>query len=223
MDFPRFDPLHQCIAFGPLVVYLLILGTINLGRRPLVTTGARDTAALGIAISGFIAAGPMELFLLEDWAIAFGGWIWALMMTLYLLMLLLTVLLMRPRLVIYNAAVEQIRPVLADVVARLDDQARWAGESLVMPNLGVQMHVETLAAMKNVQLVSTGPQQSIAGWRRLEDELARELKQVKGSPNPYGISLVTFALLLGAMVLYWMYRDPAGVQQALSEMLRGKG
>ncbi|HUE74489.1 MAG TPA: hypothetical protein VMP01_26635 [Pirellulaceae bacterium] len=220
MDFPRFDPLHQCIAFGPLVVYLLILGTINLGRRPLVTTGARDTAALGIAISGFVAAGPMELFLPEMTAALLGGWIWALLMTFYLLCLLLVVLLMRPRLVIYNATVEQIRPVLADVVARLDEQARWAGESLVMPNLGVQLHVDALAVLKNVQLVSTGPMQNIAGWRRLEDELARELKQVKGLPNPYGISLITVALLLGALVLYWIYRDPAGVQQALSEMLR---
>ncbi|MEX2026239.1 MAG: hypothetical protein WEH44_03045, partial [Pirellulaceae bacterium] len=210
----------QCIAFGPLVVYLLILGTINLGRRPLVTNGARDTAALGIAISGFVAAGPMELFLPETTAALLGGWIWALLMTFYLLCLLLVVLMMRPRLVIYNATVEQIRPVLADVVARLDEQARWAGESLVMPNLGVQLHVDALAVLKNVQLVSTGPMQNIGGWRRLEDELARELLQAKGSPNPYGISLITVALLLGAMVLYWMYRDPAGVQQALSEMLR---
>jgi hypothetical protein len=220
MDFPRFDPLHQCIAFGPLVVYLLILGTINLGRRPLVTSGARDLAALGIAISGFIAAGPMELFLPEVTAALLGGWVWALLMTFYLLCLLLVVLLMRPRLVIYNATAEQVRPVLADVVSRLDGQARWAGESLVMPTLGVQLHVESLAVMKNVQLVSTGPVQNIAGWRRLEDELARELKQTAGQPNPYGISLITFALILGATVLYWMYRDPAGVQQSLSEMLR---
>ena len=220
MDLPRFDPLHQCIAFGPLVVYLLILGTINLGRRPLVTTGTRDAAALGIAISGFIAAGPMELFFLEMTAAAIGGWVWALMLTAYFLVLLLVVLTMRPRLVIYNATVEQIRPVLADVVSRLDDQSRWAGESLVMPNLGVQLHVDAATFMKNVQLVSTGPNQNLAGWRRLEDELARELRQVKGQPNPYGISLITFAVVLGTMVLYWMYRDPLGVKQSLSEMLR---
>ena len=220
MELPGFDPLHQCIAFGPLVVYLLILGTINLGRRPLITTGARDAAALGIAISGFIAAGPMELFLPEMTAARLGGWVWALLLTFYLLCLLLVVLLMRPRLVIYNATIEQVRPVLADVVARLDDQARWAGESLVMPNLGVQLHIDALAFMKSVQLVSTGPNQNLAGWRRLEDELAREIKQVKGHPNPYGISLITFALVLGTIVMYGMLRDPLSVQQALTEMLR---
>lgn len=220
MGFPQFDPLHQCIAFGPLVVYLLILGTINLSRRPLVTTGARDTAALGIAISGFVVAGPMELFLPETTAALLGGWIWALLLTFYLLCLLLVVLLMRPRLVIYNATLEQIRPALADVVARLDQQARWAGESLSMPSLGLQLTVESTAAMKNVQLVAAGPAQSIGGWRRFEDELAKELRQLKGSANPYGVFLISFAVCLGSLVLFWMSRDPAGVTQALNDMLR---
>jgi hypothetical protein len=220
MDIPRFDPLHQCIAFGPLVVYLLILGMINLGRRPFLTTGARDTAVLGIAISGFIAAGPMELFLPEGAANLLGGWIWALLLTFYLLCLLLVVLLMRPRLVIYNVTFEQLRPALADAVGRLDEQARWAGESLSMPTLGVQFTVEPLAVMKTVQLVSAGPYQNIAGWRRLEEELAVGLKQAKGLPNPYGVFLVSFAMCLGGAVLFWMSRDPAGVTQALNDMLR---
>ena len=60
---PLMDPLHLCIALGPLAVYLLLLGIINLMPRPFMTSGARDTAALSIAISGFVVAGPMELFL----------------------------------------------------------------------------------------------------------------------------------------------------------------
>jgi hypothetical protein len=220
MDVPRFDPLHQCIAFGPLVVYLLILGMINLSRRPFLTTGARDTAVLGIAISGFIVAGPMELFLPEGAANLFGVWIWGLLLTFYLLCLLLVVLLMRPRLVIYNVTFEQLRPVLADAVGRIDEHSRWAGESLSMPTQGVQLTVEPLAMMKSVQLVSAGPHQNIAGWRRLEDELAAGLKQAKGLPNPYGVFLVSFAVCLGGAVLYWMSRDPAGVAQALNDMLR---
>ncbi len=57
------NPLHICIAFGPLAVYLMLLGLINLSSRPLVTNGARDTAALGVGISGFIMVGPCELLL----------------------------------------------------------------------------------------------------------------------------------------------------------------
>ncbi len=53
------DPLHFCIALGPLAAYLLLLGAVNLSSRPFLTNGARDTAALGIGILGFAIVGPM--------------------------------------------------------------------------------------------------------------------------------------------------------------------
>ena len=56
------DSLHFCIAVIPLAVYLLMMGLLNLRRRPFVTTGARDAATLGIGVVGFVIAGPMELF-----------------------------------------------------------------------------------------------------------------------------------------------------------------
>ena len=118
----------------------------------------RDVAALGMAIAGFIVAGPMELFLPEAATDRFGGTVWLLLLAFYGLCLTLIVLLMRPRLVIYNANPEQLRSILAEVVAQLDDEARWAGDSLVLPKLGVQLHVELFGAMRNVQLVVGRPQ-----------------------------------------------------------------
>ena len=50
------DPLHVCIALGPLAMYLLVLGSMNLSTRPMLTTGGRDFAALAIAISGFVVS-----------------------------------------------------------------------------------------------------------------------------------------------------------------------
>ncbi len=214
------DPLHLCIALGPLAAYLLLLGTLNLSRRPFITTGLRDSAALGIAIGGFVVAGPMELFLPERAAVTLGVWVWPLFIGLYLLCLTLVVLLARPRIVIYNCSFEQLRPTLMEAVARLDPEARWAGESLVMPTLGVQLTVEPLLIMKNVQLVAAGVGQNFHGWRRLESELAASLRHVKGTPNPYGISLVTFGLFMAGSIVFWLARDPQGVAQAWNEMLR---
>lgn len=214
------DPLHVCIALGPVAMYLLVLGTINLSARPFLTTGARDAAALGIAIAGFVVAGPMELFLPIEAAAFWGIWVWAMMLGIYLLGLLLAVLLLRPRLVIYNVTGEQLRPILGEVVTRLDPEARWAGESLTMPSLGVQLHVEPLAMLKNVQLVATGSSQNLTGWRRLESELAAALRTVRGTRNPAGFSLLTIGLSIAVAITYWLSRDPLGVQQALSDMLR---
>ncbi len=124
---PLMDPLHIAIALSPLATYLLVLGVINLSSRPLLTTGSRDAAALAIAIAGLVLAGPMELFLVEEAAVLYGGWVWAIMLAAYGLLVALIILLLRPRLVVYNVTLEQLRPLLADVVARLDSESRWAG------------------------------------------------------------------------------------------------
>jgi hypothetical protein len=214
------DPLHVCIALGPLAVYLLLLGVINLSRRPFLTTGARDIAALGVAVSGFVVAGPMELFLPEAAANRFGGYVWVLLLAFYGLCLTLWVLLLRPRLVIYNATAEQLRPILAGVVAELDKEARWAGESLVLPQLGVQLHVEPFGGMRNAQLVAAGPEQSYAGWRRLELALAESLRRTKAAPNPYGFLFVFIGLVMATLVTAGMVQDTDSVAQTLREMLR---
>ncbi|MFN0019947.1 MAG: hypothetical protein ACKVP0_16945 [Pirellulaceae bacterium] len=214
------DPLHLCIALGPVAIYFLLLGSINLSRRPFVTSGTRDAAALGIAIGGFVVAGPMELFLPESAAVRMGFWVWPTCIAFYILCLSLAVLLMRPRIVIYNVTFEQLRPSLADIVLRLDSESRWAGDSLVMPNLGVQLTVESQGMMKNVQLTAAGTEQSFQGWRLLEAELSTVLRSAKGTRNVCGTILIVFGLLISASCIYWLGRDPQGVAQALNDMLR---
>lgn len=214
------DALHLSIALGPLAVYFLLLAFINLSNRPFLTTGARDVAALGMAIAGFIMAGPMELFLPEAAIDRFGGTVWLLLLAFYGLCLTLVVLLMRPRLVIYNADPEQLRSMLAEVVSQLDDEARWAGDSLVLPKLGVQLHVELFGAMRNVQLVAAGSKQSFAGWKRLEIALAQVLRDTKASPNPHGFGMMALGLLLIGIMTYRMIGDSSTVVQGIKEMLR---
>jgi hypothetical protein len=214
------DPLHIAIALAPLTTYLLVLGAINLSSRPLLTSGTRDATALAIAITGLVLAGPMELFLVEEAAVLYGGWVWAIMLAAYGLLAALIILLLRPRLVVYNITLQQLRPLLAEAVARLDSEARWAGESAVLPQQGVQLHLEEAPFSKNVQIVSSGPQQNLPGWRQLEAELAPALRRIRTGPNPYGVTQLGFGLLLAAAITLALARDPQSVMQALNEMLR---
>ena len=46
------DSFSACVAFGPLAVYLLLLGAINQSGRPLVVTGSRETVSLGLRSLG---------------------------------------------------------------------------------------------------------------------------------------------------------------------------
>lgn len=214
------DSLHFSIAMLPLAMYLLLLGIINLSSRPFITSGVRDVFALGIALSGFVIAGPMELFLPESAAARFGPMVWLLLICFYGLCLTLIVLLTRPRLVIYNISNEQFRPLLANVVAELDKDARWAGESLVMPNLGVQLYVEPFRMMQNLQLIASGPRQNYSGWRKLELAVNKELRDFRVGGNPHGVMLISLSVVITVISIALVATDRSGVADSLAEMLR---
>ena len=186
----------------------------------LVTGGSRDSAVLGLGVMGFFIAGPMELFMPQAAAERWPGWVWVLLIALYLLSLTLLVLLMRPRIVIYNMTADRLRPTLASVAKELDSEARWAGESLALPTLGLQLHVESFSALRNVQLVAAGSKQSFAGWRALEQSLRRALDREAVERNPYGATLVALGCLISGLVFYMTVSNQESVAQALVEMLR---
>jgi hypothetical protein len=213
------DPFRLCVALVPLVSYLLLLGLVNLWRRPLLTTGARDLAALAIGVSGLIIVGPLELWMPEAAAATFNVYVWLLLIAFYGLVVTFLVLLARPRLVIYNIDVPQLRPILARVIEKLDADARWAGDSLALPTLGVQLHLDNFPIMRNVSLVASGPQQSLEGWNQLEESLGQALRSTEVPRNFGALGLVGIATLLGAGTLFYMLSDPQAVAQGWREML----
>ena len=213
------DPLNLCIALGPVGVYLMLIGSVNRGHRPFLTTGARDLFALLIAISGFVVAGPMQLFMPQAAAAYFGGWIWLPLVLLYFFCALLASMLARPRLVVYNITPEHLRPLLENVVSGLDPQRRWAGTGLCCPGLGIQLSIEPLRSMRNVQLVAVGSQQDLNGWRELELALKKALKDLPVPANPRGASFVFFGVVIVVLIAYSMASQSREVAQALETFL----
>ena len=214
------DPLHFFIAIGPLTAYLLLLGIVNLRRQPFVTTGARDAAALGVGLCGFAIAGPMELFLPESANRWFPGGVWILLILLYVLCLSLTVLLLRPRLVIYNAKIEDVRPRLAALFTELDKDARWAGDCVSLPNLKVQLSIEAQPILRTIQFVSAGPHQDPFGWKHVEKAVQRDVRQLESRPMPFGYGLVSVSFLLAVVTAIWVLVRRQDVADSLAEMLR---
>jgi hypothetical protein len=215
-----FDVFHLAIALIPLAIYMVLLGGIHLRGRPLVTTGGRDVAALALAICGFAVVGPMELFFPEPAAREIGSWVWMLMLTFYSLCATLTILLSKPRVIIYNVSYERLRPVLGAIVPTLDKDARWAGECIVLPNLSMQLHVEFSPVTRNAQLIATGTRQGFEGWKRLESELATALRERNSSRNPFGVSMSIAGVAILGCVVFLLIRDSAEVAQALKDWLR---
>jgi uncharacterized membrane protein len=213
------DPFRLSIALVPLAAYCVLLGLVNARRRPFVTTGGCDLAALGAALSGVILVGPIELFRPEDASADYGAYVWLFLLVLYWLCVVLAVLVARPRLVVYNIRGEELRPVLAEVARKLDPQARWAGDSLALPNLGVSLHMECFEIMRHCSLVSTGGKQDVAGWRRLSAEIRTQLAGLHVGPNPRSLGLMITAMALFAVSILHMLNQPQQVAQAMKEMM----
>ncbi len=214
------DPFRLCLALGPVAIYVLLIGALNLSRRPFLVAGHRDAAALGLAISGLVMVGPLELFFPHAAAAHFGPVVWVLLVVFYALCLVLVLMLLRPRLVVYNILVDQLRPILADVVEQLDPQARWAGDTLYMPNLGVQLYLDDMVGMRNVSLISLGPHQNHQGWRRLEQALGREVALFEVARNPWSLGMIGTGLAMAAGLGMIIAINPEGVAASLFEMLK---
>lgn len=190
------DPLHFVVATIPLAIYFACIGLINLVGRPLIVSGVGDASLLALALSGWVLIGPMELFLPDDAVAQFGIWVWLPIICLYGLIVLLVILLMRPRLIIYNVSSDQLRPLLAQTVVEMDDRARWAGDCLNMPQQGILLHLDAQPGIRQVQLTAVGGRQDMEAWRRLSNALAFRIKEMPAKVNTRGATFLLVGLLL---------------------------
>ncbi len=213
------NPLHFCIIVTPLSVYLLLLGFLNLRGRPFVTTVGRDIAILGVAISGLVVIGPMELFFPETAVARFGPFVWIMLLAFYGLCTSMIALLVRPGLVIYNVSYDQLRPVLTDVLTKMG-KPQWMGDNVRIPTGNIHFHIENHPWLRTIQLVSSGNRQNFNAWRELEIELGKASQTVPSQANFYGpLFLVTAAVLMVGS-LSWMILDQDQVMVALRQMMR---
>lgn len=210
------DTFSITAAFGPLAIYLILIGMLNLSRRSFLVNGMRDTAALCAACSGMIFVGPLSLFYPMNAAIQFGSFVWIFLSILYILVVLLIILSQPPRIVVYNITSERFRILLSDVVEKLDSQARWAGEGLYLPKLGVNLHLNRSEAIRNVSLLSSGPNQNRTGWQILEKALQNELQHSITDRNFMGLTLVIVGVMLLLVVLVSLLYNPINLSEVIN-------
>ncbi len=182
------------VASFPLALYFITLAILHSGARPFVVGGKRDFFALALATSGFALIGPGQFAPTLNAAYVWksGLWLWA--GALYLCVVFLVALKLRPRLVVYNAVVETLRKSLTTAALNLDDEARWSGDSMNLPGLGVQFYLDEARAMRVVSVVGIGRDFSAAGWKRFAASLNLEIKRQDGARR-FHAPRVLFALL----------------------------
>jgi hypothetical protein len=172
-------------AVVPLGLYLLGVGGLHLRRRPSTLSGSFDFALLAAGVAGLVLVGPLALLAPLAGGIPSVAGVPVLLAG-FLLAVATAVLAMRPRLVIYNITLDQLRPVVAEVVAGLDTSARWAGETAALPSRGIQVHLDGRGSMRSVSVVAVGARTSPEGWTEFSRRLRQAVGRLRVRSSPWG-------------------------------------
>lgn len=186
-------------ALVPPALYLMAMAARYLRRRPTVVSGSWDMGLLAASLAGLTLVGPLEL--LQPAGIR-GPWRLALPLVLYALVVCLAVLASRPRLVVSNVTLDQLRPIVAQIAATIDPTARWAGETVALPGRQVQVHLDGRGSMRSVSLVAVGSRTSPEGWTEFTRRVRAAVRRVRVRPSPWaavfaGLATVFLAVAVG--------------------------
>lgn len=192
------EPFPMILALLPLSTYLLLIGCIRLFAVPLVTTAARDTAALAVAISGLVAIGPAELFFPAPAAAALGGYVWFVLLLFYVLAVSLLILSMQPKLVVYGLSSRGLLEPLHRAAADLDPDAvaDIRRRQVHLPTLGIRLRVDGTPLVDTAQVAAFEQNLSPAFWSQLLASLRREVRAAPRSVSAAGFVMILIGLLL---------------------------
>jgi hypothetical protein len=213
------QPVHYAIAAIPMAIYFVLIGALRLRRRPLVTSGWRDTLTLGLAASGFVAIGPMQLFFPSQAAARWHAWVWLALFLLYLLSLTMLLLNSRPRLIAYGMTDSQFDIALLSAAHEIDPSANWQGEVLNMPHSAMQLAKETTGATRVQQIVHLGMLQNVQDWLALERSFVKQAAHVRCVPGFAGWPFVIAGMLLLASAVGPLLADPGTALAQLQRFL----
>lgn len=175
------DVFPLVVAALPLAIYFLLLGALRLTRRPLVTTGGRDLAAVGVAVCGLVAIGPVQLFFPSMAAAQMGIMVWFVLGMLYILCAALAIFSIRPTIVIYGIRVTEAGELLKRALVSIDSDVHIEESSsqVVLPNRGIRLRIDPLGITDAVQVGAFQKNLHPRFWKMLVSELRAVTRPMK--------------------------------------------
>lgn len=207
--------VHFAIAAIPIAIYFILIGVLRLRTRPLITSGWRDTLTLGIAASGLVALGPMQLFFPAQAAAQWHSWVWVALFALYALGLMMLLFSCKPRLVAYGMDDQQFTASLLAAACEVDDQAHWNGEVLCLPSATIQLALEPSGTARVHQVVLIGFLRNLPDWIKLEHAFARHGSQTTCPRSNAGWPFTLAGMCLLTIAVVPLISDP---NQALAQL-----
>ena len=215
------EPFTVLLALVPLIGYLAVLSVVRLSGHALVTTGGRDIAALGMAIAGLVAIGPIELFFPRPAATVFGAWVWIALVAFYGLCVTLVALTSRPRLVVYGRTPEEVYEPLLTACQTIDSQAVGFKDTLQveLPAAGLRIRADGQRLQDCAEVIAFESNVSPLFWHKLLGQLRRELSQTTLQRRPRGLAMLIAAGFLCGLLIWQSVGNQELVVQGFKEWL----
>ena len=89
----------------------------------------------------------------------------------------------------------------------MDPAVRWAGESVALPTLGLQAHVEGNGPLRTVSVVVLQSGEAGEAWTDLSRRLRRVSRRLRVQPSPIGMVM----LAVGCIILLVAFLLASGI------------
>lgn len=187
------------MALAPLAAYLGLLAWLHARRRPVALAGQVDAALLAGAVVGLVVAGPLAVL---QPALGTSPWTAVSLVVGFALVVAFGMLAARPRLVVYNVGIDQLRPVIAQVVRSLDASARWAGETAALPARRLQVHLDARGPARTVSVIAVGGRAATEAWPEFSRRLRRAIRPLAVARSPWAAVFAALALAVAAVAAW---------------------
>ena len=210
------DLLRFAIAILPLAAYTQILGLLCMRTKPTVLNGAMDFLLLGLAVIGFVAIGPIELFFPRAAYSILGPWVWVVLLSLYFFVIMLIALNSNFKLVVYGVESFVLKSAIQEILKQEQIESTWVNDIVEVPSLGVRACVEKAGRVKLSKLEAVGRSQNPTGWYTLERLLVKRLDQHKTNQHAQAFSWIATSLLLFGISVTLISSDLPRLKQAIA-------
>jgi hypothetical protein len=150
-----------------------------------------------MAMMGFIAIGPIELFFPRAAYAILGPWVWGVLIALYFFVSMLIALNSKLKLIAYGLDPESLKQTIQDGLSLGQIEAHWGNDILEIPSLGLRASIEKAGVGKTASLEAIGRSQNPMGWYTIEKLIAKSLK-----PNTTTQTAEAFRWIALSLVLF---------------------
>ena len=215
------DLIRLAIAILPLAAYANVLGLLRLRSHPTVLSGAMDLVLLGLAVIGFIAIGPIELFFPRAAYSLLGMWVWIVLIALYLFLLMLLALNTVPKLVVYGLDHKTLRTQVCELLDDEQIRSEWLGDLVDLPELGVRACIEQAGSGAVSQIHAAGRQQNLTGWFTFERLLVAKVATTRINQRRQAILWLNTSFVLFGIAAVLIGKDLPRLQQVMISIFDG--